>query len=65
MNSYYQMLQYLVIYSAMHRTIGAGGDTRSVGFDPQRLHRRRPSDLVFVAAGLLLTVLAVVWALFG
>ena len=44
---------------------GPGGDTGSVGFDPQRHHRRRPSDLVFVAVGLIVAVIAVAWALFG
>ena len=44
---------------------GLEGDTGSVGFDPQRRHVRRPSDLVFVAVGLIVAVLAVAWALFG
>ena len=44
---------------------GLEGDTGSVGFDPQRHHRRRPSDLVFVAVGLIVAVIAVAWALFG
>ena len=44
---------------------GLEGDTGPVGFDPQRHHRRRPSDLVFVAAGLIVAILAVAWALFG
>ena len=44
---------------------GLEGDTGPVGFDPQRRHRRRPSDLVFVAAGLMVVVIAVAWALFG
>ena len=44
---------------------GPWGDTGSVGFDPQRRHVRRPSDLVFVAAGLVVVMIAVAWALFG
>ena len=40
-------------------------DTCAMGFDPTRPHRRRPSDLVFVAAGLLVAVALVVWALLG
>ena len=40
-------------------------DTCAMGFDPTRPHRRRPSDLVFVAAGLLVAVGLVVWALLG
>jgi len=36
-----------------------------VGFDPQRTHRRRPSDLAFVAAAILVTAVAVAWALLG
>ena len=41
------------------------GDTGPVGFDPRRPHRRRPSDLAFIAAAILVTVVAVGWALFG
>ena len=48
---------------------GAGGapahDTWAMGFDPTRPHRRRPSDLIFVGAGLLVAVALVVWALLG
>ena len=40
-------------------------DTCAMGFDPTRPHRRRPSDLVFVVAGLLVAVGLVVWALLG
>jgi len=36
-----------------------------MGFDPTRPHRLRPADLVFVAAGLLVAVGLVVWALLG
>ena len=36
-----------------------------MGFDPTRLQRRRPSDLVFVVAGLLVATALVVWALLG
>ena len=48
---------------------GAGGarrhDTCAMGFDPTRPHRRRPADLVFVGAGVVLIVALVVWALLG
>jgi len=48
---------------------GAGGasahDTWAMGFDPTRPHRRRPADLVFVGAGLLVAVALVIWALMG
>ena len=40
-------------------------DTDRMGLDPTRRHRRRPSDLVFVGAGLLVVVALVAWALFG
>lgn len=33
--------------------------------DPTRPHRRRPSDLLYVAAGLLVALLLVLWAFFG
>jgi hypothetical protein len=33
--------------------------------DPTRPHRRRPSDYVFVGAGVAVAVLLVLWALFG
>jgi hypothetical protein len=36
-----------------------------MGFDPQRPHRRRPSDVVYVAAALIVGVLLVLWALVG
>ena len=36
-----------------------------MGFDPTRPHRRRPADLVFVGAGVVLIVALVVWALLG
>ena len=36
-----------------------------MGFDPTRPHRRRPTDLVFVGAGLLVAVILVAWALLG
>ncbi len=33
--------------------------------DPTRPHRRRPTDLLFVGAGILVAVLLVLWAFFG
>jgi hypothetical protein len=33
--------------------------------DPTRPHRRRPTDIVFVAAGLVVALLLLLWALFG
>jgi hypothetical protein len=33
--------------------------------DPTRPHRRRPSDILFVGAGILVAVLLVLWAFFG
>jgi hypothetical protein len=36
-----------------------------MGMDPTRPHRRRPTDLLYVGAGLLVAVLLVLWAFFG
>ena len=36
-----------------------------MGFNPHRPQKRRRSDLVFVAAGILVALLLVLWALFG
>ena len=36
-----------------------------MGFDPTRPHRRRPADLLFVGAGLLVIAAVVLWALLG
>jgi hypothetical protein len=36
-----------------------------MGFDPSRPHQRRPSDYVFVLAGLLVAILLVAWAFLG
>lgn len=36
-----------------------------MGMDPTRPHRRRPTDYVFVGAGLLVMALLVLWALSG
>ena len=33
--------------------------------DPTRPHKRRPTDILFVGAGILVAVLLVLWALFG
>jgi len=61
-------LNALVSGDLVRRCVGPSGlegDTGPVGFDPQRRHVRRPSDLMFVAAGFIVAVLAVAWALFG
>jgi len=36
-----------------------------MGMDPTRPHRRRPSDVIYVAAGLLVALVLVAWAFFG
>jgi hypothetical protein len=36
-----------------------------VGLNPYRPQKQRRSDLVFVAAGLLVALLLVLWAVFG
>ena len=36
-----------------------------MGFNPHRPQKHRRSDLVFVAAGLIVAVLLVLWAFFG
>jgi hypothetical protein len=36
-----------------------------MGFNPMRAHRRRPSDLVYVGATVVVAVLLVVWAMLG
>ena len=47
----------------------AGGprrhDTDPMGMDPTRPHRRRPADLLYVGAGLLVVAALLVWALLG
>jgi hypothetical protein len=40
-------------------------DTDLMGMDPTRPHKRRPTDILFVGAGILVAVLLVLWALFG
>jgi hypothetical protein len=42
----------------------SGDHTGDVGLNPFRQQRRRPSDYVYVAAGLLVTAAVLVWALF-
>ena len=44
---------------------GPTHDTGDVGFNPFRQHRRSPADVVMVAAGLLVCVALVAWALFA
>ena len=41
-----------------------GDDTDDMGMDPTRPHRRRPTDILFVAAACLTTVALLIWALF-
>ncbi|GIT76995.1 MAG: hypothetical protein VX316_03055 [Actinomycetota bacterium] len=41
-----------------------GDDTDAMGFDPQRSHRRRPSDVLYVGATVVIGILLVAWALF-
>ena len=41
------------------------GDTGRMGFDPQRPRRRRPSDIAYVVAVLVVGTLLVLWALVG
>lgn len=36
-----------------------------MGFNPNRVYRRRPSDYVFVAAGLAAALALVLWAFLG
>jgi hypothetical protein len=36
-----------------------------MGFNPHRPQKRRPSDVAFVAAGLLVCVLLLLWAFLG
>ena len=40
-------------------------DTEHMGMDPTRPHRRRPSDYLFVGAGILVALMLVLWAFFG
>ena len=41
------------------------GILESVGFNPHRIHRRRPSDYVFVVAAIAAGLLLLTWALAG
>ena len=36
-----------------------------MGFNPNRIHKRRSSDYVFVAAGMAAALALVLWALLG
>ncbi len=36
-----------------------------MGMDPTRPHRRRPTDYLYVAAGLVVAALLVLWAVLG
>jgi hypothetical protein len=36
-----------------------------MGFDPNRIHRRSRFDYWYVAAGVVVVVLLLLWALFG
>lgn len=44
------------------RKAGAGGRYWGMGFNPFRSRRRSPADYVFVAAGLSLMLLLLLWA---
>ncbi len=44
---------------------GALCDTAVVGFNPYRKFKAKPSDYVFVVAGVLVAVALVGWAFFG
>jgi len=35
-----------------------------MGFDPRRPHRRRPTDVIYVGAAVVVAMLLVGWALF-
>jgi hypothetical protein len=37
----------------------------TVGLNPYRKHRARPSDVVFAVAGVVVALALVAWALFG
>ena len=39
-------------------------DTDGMGFDPQRPQRRRPSDVIYVGAAVVVAVVLIAWALF-
>ena len=41
-----------------------GDDTDAMGFDPQRSQRRRPTDLLYVGATVVIGILLVTWAFF-
>jgi len=41
------------------------GHTDPVGFDPTRPFKAKKSDAIFIAAGIILTVALVIWALVG
>jgi len=36
-----------------------------MGFDPTRKQQRRPSDYVFVVAGIVVAIVLVLWAFLG
>ncbi|CAI8305806.1 MAG: Uncharacterised protein [Acidimicrobiales bacterium AG-410-I20] len=36
-----------------------------MGFDPNRSHRRRPSDFIFVISGIVVALLLLIWAFLG
>lgn len=36
-----------------------------MGFNPHRPQKQRPSDILFVAAGIIVAAALVAWALFG
>ena len=48
--------------SATASEVGGNSDTGPMGFNPFRPRRTRPTDVVFVAAGLLVTLALLLWA---
>ena len=46
-------------------TAPRSGDTRAMGFNPHRQHRRSPLDYVMVVAALAVCLALVIWAFFG
>ena len=50
---------------AVHGGVASNADnTGGMGFDPQRPHRRRPSDVLYVGTAVVVAVILIAWALF-
>lgn len=60
---------FVLVSSTIGDSIGAGHEpcetVPRMGFNPNRPQKRRPSDVIFVAAGLAVAVLLVLWAFLG